>query len=65
MVPLAVRPVGDLLALHVDAGIELRFVPDLWVFWRFVLDSGLPFSGVRLRNTATADVHGQDGASSP
>jgi hypothetical protein len=48
--PIAVRPVGDLLELHARAGIELRFVPDLWVFWRVVLQSGLPFSGVRLRN---------------
>ena len=54
IVPLAVRPVGSLLELHADAGIELRFVPDLWAFWRAVLDSGLPFSGVRLRNASTA-----------
>ena len=53
IVPLEVRALGDLLDLHVAAGVELRFVPDLWAFWRCVLDSGLPFSGVRLRNAST------------
>ncbi len=47
--PIGVRPVGDLLDLHVDAEIELRFVPDLTRFWDVVVASGLPFSGVRLR----------------
>ena len=46
--PITVRPVGDLLALHADAGIELRLVPDLTLFWVAVVTSGLPFSGVRL-----------------
>jgi hypothetical protein len=55
IVPLGVRPLGDLLDLHAEAGIELRFVPDLWAFWRSVLESGLPFSGVRLRNASTAE----------
>jgi hypothetical protein len=48
--PLSVRAVGDLLALHAQAGIELRFVPDLNPFWSAVVASGLPFSGVRLRD---------------
>jgi hypothetical protein len=48
--PLAVRAVGDLLALHAEAGIELRFVPDLSPFWAAVVTSGLPFSGIRLRD---------------
>ncbi len=47
--PLAVRPMGDLLDRHVQAGIELRFVPELTTFWREVVASGLSFSGVRLR----------------
>jgi hypothetical protein len=50
VVPIGVRPVGDLLDLHVRAGIELRFVPDLSRFWDVVVASGLPFSGIRLRN---------------
>jgi hypothetical protein len=48
--PIGVRPLGDVLALHAQAGIELRFVPDMWAFWDAVLESGLRFSGVRLRN---------------
>lgn len=56
--PIAVRPVGDLLELHERAGIELRFVPDLLVFWDAVLASGLPFSGVRLRNARAAGDRG-------
>lgn len=55
IVPAAVRPLGDLLQLHVAADVELRFVADLWPFWRAVLASGLPFSGVRLRNASTAE----------
>ena len=27
------EPVGDLLALHAEAGIELRVLPELWRFW--------------------------------
>lgn len=52
--PLAVRPVGDLLERHADAGIDLRFVPDLTPFWAAVVDSGLRFSGIRLRNATGA-----------
>ena len=50
VVPMGVRPVGDLLDRHAREGIELRFVPDLARFWDVVVTSGLPFSGVRLRN---------------
>jgi len=50
--PLSVEPVGDLLARHVDAGVEIRFTNDLWPFWDRVVESGLPFSGVRLRNAS-------------
>jgi hypothetical protein len=53
VLPLEVRPLGNLLDLHGAAGVELRFVPDLWPFWQSVLESGLSFSGVRLRNAAT------------
>lgn len=52
--PLAVRPVGDLLERHVQAGVELRFVRDLAPFWSAVIASGLPFSGIRLRNARGA-----------
>lgn len=54
----AVRPlgpaerVGDLFALHEEAGIELRVLPSLWTFWDAVTASTLGFSGIRLRNAA-------------
>lgn len=47
VVPLGVEPVGDLLGLHVEAGIELRFVPNLWPLIDAILASGLDFSIVR------------------
>ena len=40
----------DLLALHADAGVELRITPRLGPLLDQVLDSGLAFSCVRLRN---------------
>ena len=44
------EPVGDLLALHEAAGIELRLMPNLWPFWDAVVASTLEFSGIRLAN---------------
>jgi hypothetical protein len=46
--------VGDLFALHEEAGIELRVLPRLWSFWRAVAASTLGFSGIRLRNAQPA-----------
>jgi len=40
----------DLIGRHVDAGIELRIVPELWPLWERVIVSTLEFSGIRLRN---------------
>lgn len=53
--PTTVAPVervdlGDLLARHADAGIELRIVPSIWPLWDRVVTSTLEFSGIRLRN---------------
>jgi hypothetical protein len=49
--PLApAEPVGDLLALHRDAGIQLRVLNNLWPFWNAVTATPLGFSGIRLRN---------------
>lgn len=53
--PEAVEPLervelGDLLALHADAGIELRVVPDLAGLWAQVIVSTVEFSGNRLAN---------------
>jgi hypothetical protein len=42
--------VGDLLACHADAGIELRVFDNLWPFWDEVITSTSGFSGIRLRN---------------
>ncbi|HXC56044.1 MAG TPA: hypothetical protein VNU97_12175 [Rhizomicrobium sp.] len=48
--PLSVAPVGDLLALHAAAGIELRFVPNLWPLIDAIVASGLEFSIIRKMN---------------
>lgn len=44
------EPVGDLLALHRTAGIQLRVLDTLWEFWDAVVGSSLGFSGIRMRN---------------
>jgi hypothetical protein len=46
------EPVGNLFALHEEAGIQLRVLPNLWPFWTAVAGSTLGFSGIRLRNAA-------------
>jgi hypothetical protein len=48
--PRAVRPMGDLVAAHAAAGVELRFDADLPARRAEVLVSGLPFSIVRWAN---------------
>ena len=48
--PLTVSPVGDLLARHVEAGIELRVVSNLWPIIDAIVDSGLEFSVIRKAN---------------
>jgi hypothetical protein len=45
---------GDLLALHADAGIELRIAPGLLDLWDRVVASTLDYSGIRLRNATLA-----------
>ncbi|WP_018681809.1 DUF6886 family protein [Actinokineospora enzanensis] len=44
------EPVGDLFALHDEAGIQLRVLPELHAFWAAVTTSTLEFSGIRLHN---------------
>ena len=44
------EPVGDLLACHAEAGIQLRLLPNLWSFWDEVIESTVGYSGIRLRN---------------
>jgi hypothetical protein len=44
------EPVGGLLRLHEEAGIQLHVLTDLWPFRYAVVRSTLGFSGIRLRN---------------
>lgn len=44
------EPVGNLLRLHDEAGIQLRVLANLWRFWDEVIASTVQFSGIRLRN---------------
>jgi len=46
------EPVGSVLRLHAEAGIQLRVLDNLWTFWDFVRASTLGFSGIRLANAA-------------
>ncbi len=48
--PLSVEPVGDLLARHVAAGIEVRITPSLRPLQRALPNTTLHFSMVRMRN---------------
>jgi hypothetical protein len=44
------EPVGDLLALHEQAGIQVRLLDNLWPWWDAVVQTTLGFSGIRLAN---------------
>ena len=48
--PQQVELIDDLLGLHADAGVELRFTPRLGPLMDQMLASGLPFSFVRIRD---------------
>ena len=48
--PLERVELGDLLARHADAGVELRIAPSLYPLWDKVIETTLDFSGIRLRN---------------
>jgi hypothetical protein len=48
------EPVGDLLTLHDEAGIQVRLLPNLWPFWTEVTNSTMEWSGIRLRNARPA-----------
>lgn len=50
VVPEQCDSVGDLLARHAEAGLELRFTPSLWPLQRAVAGSSLAYSMVRLQN---------------
>lgn len=48
--PTSVAPVGDLLAEHAQASIELRIVPSLWPLYDLVRHGEFDFSIVRIHN---------------
>ncbi len=48
--PLRCDPVGDLLARHAEAGIELRVTPSLWPLRDALVASTVRFSMSRMRN---------------
>lgn len=50
VVPLAVEPLGDLLARLTEAGVELRVCGSLEPLWRAVSHTSLHWSLIRMRN---------------
>lgn len=50
--PLVVEPIGNLLALHAAADIELRICPSLWPIYDLAVSDEWEFSIVRMRNAA-------------
>ncbi len=50
VIPARVEPVDDLLALHAEHEVELRFTPRLGRLVDRMLESALPFSFVRIRD---------------
>jgi Family of unknown function (DUF6886) len=48
--PLELVELGDLVARHETAGIELSTEPDILHLWDEVIASSLDYSGIRLRN---------------
>lgn len=48
--PRAVVELDDLLGLHASAGVELRIAPKLGTLMDHILESGLPYNFVRLRD---------------
>jgi len=50
VIPTGMEPVGDLVQMHVDAGIELRIVPSLWPLHDLAVRGDFDFSIVRMMN---------------
>ena len=50
VMPVEVVELGDLVARHRAATIELRTLDNLWPTWNHVVQSSLEFSGIRLHN---------------
>jgi len=58
VVPEDILELGDLVARHAAAGIELRVVDNLWPTWNRIVASSLEFSGIRLHNAVPAHTSG-------
>jgi hypothetical protein len=54
--PIEVVALGDLIAQHEEAGIDLRDVTNLWPIWDRVAGSTLEYSGMRLHNASPRPV---------
>ncbi|HVS85710.1 MAG TPA: hypothetical protein VHD91_08760 [Gaiellaceae bacterium] len=54
VVPLELVELGDLVARHAEAGVDLRAEPGLYPLWDEVVASTLDYSGIRLRNAVRA-----------
>jgi hypothetical protein len=52
--PIELVELGNLVARHEEAGIELGAEEELLRFWDVVIGSSLGYSGIRLRNAASA-----------
>jgi hypothetical protein len=63
--PVEVEPVGDLLALHVRAGIELRAVPSLGPLHDLAVSDRWDFSIVRMANARPGAERDGEGADRP
>ncbi len=48
--PIGVEPFDDLIGRHVAAGVDLRFVDDLWLLRDLVVAGDDPFSIIRMMN---------------
>jgi hypothetical protein len=48
--PVRVDTIDDLLGALAAKGVEIRVVPSLWQLRDRILESGLPFSFIRMRN---------------
>jgi len=59
VIPVEVVELGDLVARHEAAEIQLRVLDNLWPTWSRVTESSLEFSGIRLRNAVPAHTSGR------
>ncbi len=51
--PMKIEPIGDLMAVLLDAGVELRIMPSLASLRDAVVESSVNFNIIRWRNAVT------------